>query len=233
MENIPISELVRYLNQVDIFNFVLINKNIHQLYQPYLNEFKAFYSTKANRLLIYVSYKPLIYSVSYFFNQGFEFHKMGDHFTYERKFESQIEAISKIIDQIIPMVPIKDGDFVKCFSDIFGGTAEDPLLFTSYLYKTDKIKAVQNISNWGTTYEIYTKDYSIHHWSNVFNVIMFHSSLMVPYFESPNKLLYVEIDFGKYRLRINYTKKNDVIWNNNLYLIADYITGKYIIHYQY
>jgi len=211
-EVLPISELVKYLNQFDICNLLSVSKSFNRFFQSYQNEIKKYVETRATRLSVYISH-------------GEEETKIYYTFGSSNKGEITVEPgqyVLYIVKKIIDKVPIKDGDVIKVNYDFIGEDFENYPTDVIFLYLNGNIVCDKHFTARGYAFEIPISLYSIYHWNSELNTVIFSLlNNVVFYYDNEGKYNYIEIILEKVRFRIN-CKKHLLTWLHELCLLVDY-----------
>jgi len=219
LESIPPTELAKYLNQIDMRNLSLINKQLNQYYKSCLEEIKKYISTRANRLSIYfINENNNSEYIVYYFHQTMTGKDLVN-LILPRKFKVQNKNLIYMAGEralfrdialfLAKKVKIKEGDIIEIIEDV--SIISNTLIFDNsftYIYEYTKgqlIKIGDNHVNLQPA-KILLETYSIYHWSWSLNYVLYSVPNMYTFFDNDGNVIYVEINTGKFLFRVNCKK---------------------------
>ena len=220
LEMIPSAELSKYLNQVDLGNLTLTNKSINQIYQPYMNQIKDFFSTRASCLSIYLNRGDTHYEILYTYKN-----LSIDLIPPKNIIINVIDREIDIINYVITSIKIlKNGDIIKfrnvhMFDKPIDYDKLDKIPYYSHIF-SDSLVSNRDLHQYGMN-AIHPKNQSIYHWCGLLNYFL----LVSPYIIQSNANGYIEIDAGKFYYRVCF---NDNGLLSNEPLFVTYENGKCI-----
>ena len=198
---IPHKELAKYLNQIDLYNLILVNKILFQNYQSYLDKIKTFCSTRANCLSIYD-----------FLNDNYEYHVVynfrngtTDLIPPEEISLKYYESDLQTITHVMKKVPLKEGDLIKfravknviSKNKSFGFEGLDKYNYSSYMLLNGSLVIIP-YTIFGYTFCISKASCSIYHWIDLFRILL----IKIPYVVQSHADKYIEIDSGDFYYRV-------------------------------
>jgi len=202
IESIPKDELAKYMNQVDLYNLVLLNKLLKQRYQPYLNKIKAFFSTRANCLSIYGyvddNYK---YEAAYTYRNGSTDLIEPGKYTitlYEGAVLIAIKIMNEISVKVGDIIKFRNLENIKSAKDATDYSVFDYFRYVIFFVSDDKSISVCYQNN--AIFSISINDYSIYHWIDLLKSFI----LDIPYIIQSHSENYIEIDAGDFYYSIAY-----------------------------
>ena len=216
-DNIPLSEITRHLNQVDLFNLILVNKKFKLLFWPCLEEIKKYISSRASILFIDIeAYKKEERVVTY-------------HFYTDKKLNGRNPQIGSLIvdskygfydflDLILPNISINDWDLIirKENTYRFISNKKECIVSNEWAHFYLNGTASKSIYQGFNGYEINVPlhKYSLYHWSEILEVVAFHDLSNIRFIYSKNELIYIEVNTGRFFFRMNCESINSSLLYN-------------------
>ena len=215
-ELIPLMEIVRLLNQIDLKNLVLVDKKINSLFFPYLQKFKEYMSTRASCLSIYITEDFSEYMIRYNFKaligeDTVDLIQPGKFMAEKEERDRNIP--SRLITNLIPDIPIKNGDIVKVLTNPaafhfkknfdYGLILENEFCL-NYIFLDDDIIYLSGEGIGEKEFAPLLWEYSIYHWCWLFPYLEILMRLPINlYFDKEGDPIYLEMDSGKFLSRID------------------------------
>ena len=193
MDNIPIAELVKYLNQIDLCSLILTCKKFYDLYGEYQNNMKKQFDTKANCFTFYLQLDSTLQITQYC--RGESKVLTITKYTCQEEFTSPCVIVRDIITKEKIAVQYKDVIHFK-----FIGQQLD---FT-YIVDSDYLTLYITLFSLSVCYS----NISIYHWDRIlsnYQLIIKRDDLIIYYNlqkSDKKEVNYIEIKKGNLLLRI-------------------------------
>jgi len=207
LEEIPPTELFKFLNQVDLCVLKLVNKRFNSMYSSLCDKIKQFSETRANYLFMQFricAEESKDVQIDYSINSSVEkYINLHSEKLYHRKMD--FSMITDLIHLI--QFPVKLGDVIR-FKDACAG------VMTLFVIRKEDAPEFQQFD----IYQLFDNLYLCHciglipfqcispyHWTNysIVNDILLPFNYVYFYYNEDNTVKYVEIDFKKFRFRLD------------------------------